>query len=314
MPILGAFCRLPGHEVPKPTTPPGDSAGDQFGWSVAGAGDVNKDGYADVVVGARFDDNKGKNSGSARVFSGKDGKVLYTFDGDRAYDQFGAAVAGAGDVDRDGYADLLIGMPYASYGGARVLSGKTGAVLQTFRGDGALDYFGWSVAAVGDVNKDGRVDFVVGAPYDDNNGGASGSARVLSSVKLALTTDVHAFSSGAKANTQTLSIDVGASHGGRSYWVFGSATGTTPGVTLGGVKIPLNPDPWTDITIGYANSAVLVNTRGTLSASGTATARIRSGPYAATLVGLVFHHACVVIDGQGKLQLASNPVPLLLAK
>ncbi len=54
----------------------GDSVGDVFGRSVGGAGDVNKDGYPDLIVGACGDDNNGTDSGSARVFSGKDGKVL----------------------------------------------------------------------------------------------------------------------------------------------------------------------------------------------------------------------------------------------
>ncbi len=86
----------------------GDSAGDHFGRSVGGVGDVNKDGFPDLIVGAFGYSNNGKNSGSALVFSGKDGKILYTFNGDSADDRFGHSVGGAGDVNKDGHADLIV--------------------------------------------------------------------------------------------------------------------------------------------------------------------------------------------------------------
>ena len=106
----------------------GDSAGDAFGGSVAGAGDVNQDGYPDLIAGAQWDDDNGISSGSARVFSGADGAVLYTFYGDSAHDCFGVSVAGAGDVNKDGYADLIVGAHLdddngSNSGSARVISG-----------------------------------------------------------------------------------------------------------------------------------------------------------------------------------------------
>ena len=93
----------------------GDSAFDFFGFSVSGAGDVNGDGLADLIVGAFRDDNNGSFSGSARVLSGLDGTTLYTFDGDSANDNFGVSVSGAGDVNGDGLDDFIIG---AQNGGA----------------------------------------------------------------------------------------------------------------------------------------------------------------------------------------------------
>ena len=163
----------------------GDSRNDLFGGSVAGAGDVNRDGSDDLIVGAHFDDDNGADSGSARVFSGLDGSILYTFYGDSAGDAFGGSVAGAGDVNQDGYPDLIAGAQWdddngISSGSARVFSGADGAVLYTFYGDSAHDCFGVSVAGAGDVNKDGYADLIVGAHLDDDNGSNSGSARVIS--------------------------------------------------------------------------------------------------------------------------------------
>ncbi|NQU20487.1 MAG: FG-GAP repeat protein [Candidatus Nealsonbacteria bacterium] len=87
----------------------GDSVADCFGGSVSGAGDVNGDGRADLIVGAYGDDNHGDKSGSARVFSGIDGSTLYTFYGHGARDEFGWSVSDAGDVNGDGFADMIVG-------------------------------------------------------------------------------------------------------------------------------------------------------------------------------------------------------------
>ena len=92
--VVPAFAQTVTH-VPLYTFD-GDSANDNFGVSVSGAGDVNGDGFADLIVGAQFDDNNGSNSGSALVYSGADGSVLYTFDGDSDNDFFGTSVSSAG--------------------------------------------------------------------------------------------------------------------------------------------------------------------------------------------------------------------------
>ena len=160
----------------------GDAAADRFGTSVSGAGDVNGDGFADLIVGASTDAFNSTDSGSARVFSGVDGSVLYTFDIDSAFNVFGISVSGAGDVDGDGFADLLVGARHDdnNSGSAWVFSGANGSVLYTFSGDSPGDSFGKSVSGAGDVNGDGFADLIVGAQGDDNNGSGSGSARVFS--------------------------------------------------------------------------------------------------------------------------------------
>jgi hypothetical protein len=163
----------------------GDGADDHFGTAVAGAGDVNRDGWPDLIVGAPEDDNRGTSSGSARVFSGRDGSVLYAIDGDAAGDECGYAVGAGGDVDRDGYADFIVGFHLADaarvdMGRARMYSGRTGAVLYDFVGEAEGDHFGAWVGDVGDVNADGWTDFMITAPWADVGFLKSGSAYVFS--------------------------------------------------------------------------------------------------------------------------------------
>ena len=166
----------------------GAAASEGLGRSVAGAGDVNQDGFADVIVGANQASPGGRGSaGSAYVYSGKDGNLLWQFDGAAVNDQLGHSVAGAGDVNQDGFADVIVGASGADPGGrsragsAYVYSGKDGTKLWQFDGAADDDYLGWSVAGAGDVNQDGFADVIVGA-YTASPGGRSnaGSAYVYS--------------------------------------------------------------------------------------------------------------------------------------
>ncbi len=114
-------------------------------------------------------------------------------------------------------------------------------------------------------------------------------------------------------------MDAGTTQASRLYWIFGSVTGTSPGVTLaspaGSVNIPLNPDFYTDITIGLANSAILTKTRGVLDASGKGSASLNVPKITnSSAIGVKFYHAYLVYDAKNNLYLASNPVELMLVK
>ncbi len=123
----------------------------------------------------------------------------------------------------------------------------------------------------------------------------------------------------ATGGTQFLSLDAGATHAGRLYWILGSLTGNSPGISLasaiGNVTLPLTPDVWTDVTIVSANTRTLLRTKGPLGVSGKGLALFNvpsiNNPAA---IGVVFHHAYVVYDQQSNFYMASNPVTLKLVK
>lgn len=234
----------------------GDAPYDQFGYSVSGAGDVNSDGFADVIVGAWKDDNNGIQSGSAIVFSGIDGSRLYMLDGEVTGDHFGITVSDAGDVNFDGYADVVIGAMFndangLDSGSARVVSGFDGSTIETFRGDNPGDHFGNSVSSAGDSNNDGYDEIIVGAWRSDPNGFDSGTAHVLTLVPRAvfryypvLGGDSLALSwspDGLIANSKSGTIDcIGATPGGLG--IIGLSFNPVD-VTIFGIPLLIANDP-----------------------------------------------------------------------
>jgi hypothetical protein len=167
----------------------GEAAGDYFGYSVSTAGDVNGDGYSDVIVGAYGNDAGGSNAGRSYIYFGgtsMDNTADVIMTGEATGDCFGGSVATAGDVNGDGYSDVIVGALWNDAGGtwagrAYIYFGGTpmnNNTDVTMTGEAANDWFGTSVSTAGDVNRDGYSDVIVGAYGNDAGGYQAGRAYI----------------------------------------------------------------------------------------------------------------------------------------
>jgi hypothetical protein len=196
-----------------------DQAEAAFGSSVATAGDVNGDGFADVAIGAPLFDASSADVGRVFVwFGGGAGlganglptNADVVLDGSMPTSHFGESVGTAGDVDGDGLGDLLVGAPldwiadvreglaYLFRGGGDGIAASAAWLLESNR---ASSYFGEYLAAVGDLNGDGYGDVAVGSPQWDNGESNEGSVSVFfgSANGLSTTADWTAESNQASA-------------------------------------------------------------------------------------------------------------------
>ena len=161
------------------------AAGDFFGGAIADAGDTNRDGVHDIVVGAPNNPTTVFGRGRAYLYSGRSGRLLHVWEAAGPDDTLGSAVAGAGDQDGDGYDDVLVGalgddLAGVDAGAAFVFSGRTHRVLRRIDGGDPGGGFGSAVDATASLRGDRRPDLIVGA-LDEGPGQApgGGGAHVL---------------------------------------------------------------------------------------------------------------------------------------
>ncbi len=165
-----------------------DQAEARFGRTLAGAGDVDGDGYDDLIVGSPYYDNGDPFEGRAWLFLGGNGGpeplAAWTSESNSAEARWGRLVAGAGDVDADGYADVLVGAHFysgyeANNGLVSVFRGGPSGLEATagwsVEGAGQGAGLGWAADGVGDVNGDGYDDVVAGAWEEKVDGVPSGA-------------------------------------------------------------------------------------------------------------------------------------------
>jgi hypothetical protein len=174
----------------------GEAAGDEAGAALAGAGDTDGDGLPELLVGVPGARGTGLYGGSAYLLAGAEAGSFSLADawailrGASAGDQAGASLAAAGDVDGDGYDDVLVGAPGEASAGDRggaayLLTGPLRGELElsdawlTIYGDGAEDQAGSALAAGFDLDGDGGPDLAVGAPGASTAWSGAGSVTLF---------------------------------------------------------------------------------------------------------------------------------------
>ena len=278
------------------------------GISISPCADLDNDGRRDVLVGMPGLSPSGSASGAALVYSSYTGAFLRSFPGTRTGGRLGELVCGLGDVDGDAHGDLLLceGKVSSPIGRAFVYSSMLGTNVLIPRY--SSDFTPIAADDPGDLDGDGVADLLLGVPSSYNLIDR-GAAHAISIVTRPLAQDVPSVRV-TRTEVVVLTLDAGAQHAGKLYALFGSLTGTTPGVPLPPVTLPLNFDPYLTFLAGNPNT-LIGNSMGLLDANGRATANFYGARLPRAAANVLVHHAYLVFaPGLTGFEMASNPVPM----
>ncbi len=243
----------------------GAATNDQVGLGVSSTGDINRDGYDDIIIGA----HQAGTTGSAYVIFGYNTASYSTIElaalstglgfvmnGIDAGDKFGSAVSSAGDVNGDGFDDFIIGAPHSNSSGSE--SGKSYVVFGKASGWGISfdissldgtngfilngvntpDNSGATISSAGDVNNDGFDDFIIGAPRSNSNGVNSGKSHIIF----------------GKASGWSASFELSSLDGTNGFTLNGIDAGDGTGSSVSSAR-DVNGDGYADVIIGAFGSS-----------------------------------------------------------
>lgn len=283
-----------------------------WGWAFCGVGDLDGDGADEFAISSQFADNgPWYRTGEVSVYRGRTGEKLWTRQTANSYSYFGRTVKCAGDLDGDGFNELLVSEPNLFPGGAvHILSSYDGRRLAMLEGQGHSDDYAFSLAAGGDLDGDGLSEILVGALEDDVFSKGNGRVEIQTWKPLASASARSV--SNAQGGIVSIFAAFPASEAGANYQLMISTHGTGP-TWLGNVAVPLTRDQMFGRSRRGNLGPEFVHAVGALDAAGQAQIDFIASPgHFVGEVGLTYW-ACVVSSDIAGARLSSAALPITIA-
>jgi hypothetical protein len=288
----------------------------RLGSALDGDRAIDLDDRPDYVLGAPTASALAPSGGAAFAVSGLDGSFLWRIDGQEIADNLGGCVATCGDVDGDGFGDVLVGARLVDANGlvdsgsALLVGGRDGAVLMRADGEAALDNLGRAVTGGRDFDGDGHPDIAYSAPFADPQGVALGGEVEVVRIRPILTASASEVGAAA-GGVVVFAMNFPLSEVGLPYLLLASRSGVGP-TPYRGASIPLTNDSLFQSMVNNP-PPVFSGTAGNLDPGGDAVATLTLTPgIAAGFVGSTVHFAALSLDLGSLPSVVSNVVALAI--